>query len=88
MYLNVYVPRLQREQGVAAFFRFHRGRRSVSSRVSPNARRSRWFIFARANAKDDVAAEPRMKFTKDEGVVFIGKAQEKDACVPHRAAPQ
>ena len=27
MYLNVYVPQLQREQGVASFFRVHRGHR-------------------------------------------------------------
>jgi hypothetical protein len=27
LYLNVYVPQLQREGGVAAFFRFHRGHR-------------------------------------------------------------
>jgi len=25
VYLNIYVPRLQREAGVAGFFRFHRG---------------------------------------------------------------
>ena len=31
MYLNVYVPQLQREEGVASFFRFHRGHRFVSS---------------------------------------------------------
>lgn len=31
MYLNVFVPRLQREAGVAAFFRFHRGHRFASS---------------------------------------------------------
>src|SRR5690349_23383540 len=31
MYLNVYVPGLQREQGVACFFRFHRGHQFVSS---------------------------------------------------------
>ena len=31
MYLNVMVPRLQREQEVAAFFRFHRGHRFASS---------------------------------------------------------
>src|ERR1700739_2568919 len=31
MYLNVYVPGLQREQGVACFFRFHRGNQFVSS---------------------------------------------------------
>ena len=31
MYLNVYVPGLQREQGVASFFRFHRGHQFASS---------------------------------------------------------
>jgi hypothetical protein len=31
MYLSVYVPRLQREAGVAGFFRFHRGHRFASS---------------------------------------------------------
>jgi hypothetical protein len=31
MYLNVYVPRLQREAGVASFFRFQRGHRFASS---------------------------------------------------------
>ena len=31
MYLNVYVPGLQREQGVAGFFRFHRGHQFASS---------------------------------------------------------
>jgi hypothetical protein len=31
MYLNVYVPQLQREQGVAGFFRFHRGHQFASS---------------------------------------------------------
>src|SRR5881227_782662 len=31
MYLNVYVPQLQREGGVASFFRFHRGYPFASS---------------------------------------------------------
>src|SRR5437868_8915250 len=31
MYLNVYVPQLQREVGVASFFRYHRGHQFVSS---------------------------------------------------------
>ena len=31
MYLNVYVPQLQRERGVVAFFRFHRGDPFASS---------------------------------------------------------
>jgi hypothetical protein len=33
--------------------------------------------FRKGQRKDDVAAEQRRKFTKEEGVVFIGKAQEK-----------
>jgi hypothetical protein len=31
MYLNVYIPQLQREQGVASFFRFHRGLRVIKT---------------------------------------------------------
>ena len=31
MYLNVYVPQLQREGGVASFFRYHRGYPFASS---------------------------------------------------------
>jgi len=33
--------------------------------------------FAKGQRKDDVAAEYRKKFTGREGVLFIGKAQEK-----------
>lgn len=33
MYLNVYVPQLQREVGVVSFFRFHRGLPFASSAV-------------------------------------------------------
>src|ERR1700688_2063174 len=33
--------------------------------------------FRKGQRKDDIAAEHRKKFTKPEGVVFIGKAQEK-----------
>jgi hypothetical protein len=91
MYLNVYVPGLQREQGVATFFRFHRGHRFVSSALMDPI--SKAFVaaletfarqqkipviqFRKGQRKDDVAAAQRKKFTQDEGVVFIGKAQEK-----------
>ena len=91
MYLNVYVPRLQREQGVAAFFRFHRGHKFVSSALMDPisktfvaaleafARREKIPVihFRKGQRKDDVAAEQRKKFARDEGVVFVGKAQEK-----------
>ena len=91
MYLNVYVPALQREQGVAGFFRFHRGHRFVSSvlmdpisktfvaALEQYARRQKIPLiqFRKGQRKDDIAAEQRKKFPKAEGVVFIGKAQEK-----------
>jgi hypothetical protein len=91
MYLNVYVPGLQREQGVATFFRFHRGHQFASSALMDPI--SKTFVaalegfakrqkipviqFRKGRRKDDVAAEQRKKFTQAEGVVFIGKAQEK-----------
>ena len=33
--------------------------------------------FRKGQRKDDIAAQYRKKFTRPEGVVFIGKAQEK-----------
>lgn len=91
MYLNVYVPQLQREQGVASFFRFHRGYQFASSALMDPI--SKTFVaalesfakqeqvpivqFRKGERKDDIANHHRKKFTKPEGVVFIGKAQEK-----------
>jgi len=91
MYLNVYVPQLQRELGVASFFRFHRGHQFASSALmSPM---SKCFVksieafveesgiplirFRKNQRKDDVAAEHLARFTNKEGVLFVGKAQEK-----------
>ena len=91
MYLNVYVPALQREGGVAGFFRFHRGYQFASSALMDPI--SKAFIaemeefakegkipvirFEKGQRKDDVAAEFRRQFPVQEGVLFIGKAQEK-----------
>jgi len=91
MYLNVYQPRLQHDRGAAAFFRFHRGNTFASSQLM--APMTRAFIskierFAKDNdieivsfqknqRKDDVALDRYAQFEKEEGVVFIGKAQEK-----------
>jgi hypothetical protein len=93
MYCNVYQPQLQRELGVVGFFRYHRGQTFASSVLM--ATMTRTFVasiesFARAQEipvitfqkgqrKDDIAKSYRAKFTKQEGVVFIGKAQEKAA---------
>jgi hypothetical protein len=91
MYLNVYVPRLQAEHGVAGFFRYHRGQPFASSALMEPI--SKAFIraleafaareqvplltFAPGQDKDAVMAEHLARFTAPEGVVFIGKAQEK-----------
>jgi hypothetical protein len=91
MYLNVYVPALQRAGGVASFFRFHLGHRFASSALMDPITKT--FIaqmeqfakqekvplvtFEKGQRKDDVAAEYRKKFSAPEGVLFIGKAQEK-----------
>src|ERR1700686_4086171 len=91
MYLNVYIPQLQREGGVASFFRFHRGHQFASSVLMDPI--SKAFIgamerfakeqkipvvtFRKGERKDDIAAAFRKRWKGEEGVVFIGEAQEK-----------
>src|SRR3954462_14867942 len=91
VYLNVYQPRLQTERGVAAIFRFHRGETFASSALM--APMSTAFIaaidhfveqehiplirFAKGQRKDDIAKEYHSQFQGREGIVFVGKAQEK-----------
>jgi hypothetical protein len=93
MYLNLYQPQLQRDLGVVGFFRFHRGQAFASSILMAEMTRS--FVssiesfakaqeipvitFQKGQRKDDIAATYRAQFDKAEGVVFIGKAQEKAA---------
>src|SRR5215467_11945334 len=91
MYLNVYVPRLQSEQGVVGFFREHRGQPLPSAALMSPMTRSfvamleRYIAqnaitlvsFRKGQRKDDVMKEYLCKFEKKEGVVFVGKAQEK-----------
>src|SRR5580765_7865598 len=91
MYLNVYQPKLQAEQQAVCFFRFHRGQPVASSSlmgVMTNAflRQVDDFLeqhqipvvaFQKGQRKDDVAAEYRQRFQGTEGVLFLGKAQEK-----------
>jgi hypothetical protein len=91
MYLNVYVPSLQSELGVVRFFRDHRGQPLPSAvLMSPMSRRFvaalEAFVachgialvqFRKGQRKDQVMAEHLRQFRKDEGVVFVGKAQEK-----------
>jgi hypothetical protein len=91
MYLNAYIPDLQRELGVVSFFRFHKQRTFASGALmSPISRRfvSKIEAFAakrgvplvrfeRGERKEEVARRHRADFTESEGVYLIGKAQEK-----------
>src|SRR4051812_4464056 len=91
MYLNVYQPGLQTDRGVAAFFRFHRGETFASSALMDPISKS--FIaavdrfveqeqipllrFAKGQRKDDIAKHYHAQSTGAEGILFVGKAQEK-----------
>ena len=104
MYCNLYVPQLQRVEGLLAFIHGHLGQRIASTSVI--APMSRDFIarldafakvhgiprvdFARGQRKDDVMHEYLAAFQaagRTEGVLFIGRAQEKEHRVPDREAP-
>jgi hypothetical protein len=91
MYLNVYQPKLQTDRGVATFFRFHRGETFASSALMNPMSKS--FIaavdqfvtkeqialitFTKGQRKDDVTEAYRDRFSGAEGIVVVGKAQEK-----------
>jgi hypothetical protein len=91
LYLNGYVPKLQIVEGVVGFFRRHRGDAFASSALMEPitarfvesleqfalAEDIPLITFRKGERKDDVAAEIRKSFDRDEGVYFIGKAQEK-----------
>jgi hypothetical protein len=91
MYLNVYQPKLQAEKQAACFFRFHRGQPVASSSLMGVMTKAflsqvEAFVeqqqipvvaFKKGQRKDDVAAEYRQRFEGSEGVLFLGKAQEK-----------
>jgi hypothetical protein len=90
MYLNVYVPGLQYEQGIVRFFREHRGQPLPSAALmSPMTRRFVTALedfvaergiplvqFCKGQRKDEVMAEHLRRFAREEGIVFVGKAQE------------
>jgi hypothetical protein len=91
MYLNVYQPKLQTEKQAACFFRFQRGAPVASSSLmgvmtheflhQVDAFVAQHQIpvvsFQKGQRKDEVAAAYRARFPGSEGVVFLGKAQEK-----------
>jgi hypothetical protein len=91
MYLNVYIPSLQTPGGIAWFLRHHKGYRYASSAMlSPMTKtfvsKIERFIedealdlvpFKSGERKDDVTQKYLKDFPLDEGVLFVGKAQEK-----------
>src|SRR5262245_17634799 len=96
MYLNVIVGRLQILEGALHFIRQQRQAKVLStSAVEPMTRTFVQAIeqfvkdhqiplltFEKGQRKDEVAAELRANFVLREGVVFVGKAQEK--CTVYR----
>ena len=95
MYLNVFVPNLQYEQRIIRFFRDHRGQPLPSAALMQPM--SRAFVaklesftaqheiplvqFRKGQRKDDVMKEHLRKFQEQEGVVFVGKAQDRKSVV-------
>jgi hypothetical protein len=91
VFLNIYQPALQTPRAVFLFLREHYGRGAVSSHQMKEIsegflRRIDRFAykhdipiigFEKRQRKEDVAAEYLARFSAPEGVLFIGKAQEK-----------
>jgi hypothetical protein len=91
MYLNVYVPGLQYAAGLVAYV--HRQLDLPIASTAPlgkitdgfvaamhrfaRDRRVPWVEFAKGQRKDDIAHEHLARFDAEEGVLFIGRAQEK-----------
>jgi hypothetical protein len=93
MYLNVYVPHLQFAAGLVGYVQRQLGlpiastaplakiTDAFSTAVHRFAKVNRvpWVDFVKGQRKDDVMHEQLENFTATEGVVFIGRAQEKTA---------
>jgi hypothetical protein len=96
MYLNVIVGRLQILEGALRFIRQQRKAQVLSTNaVEPMTRafvqgieqfakenQIPMVTFEKGQRKDDVAAKLRAKYPHREGVIFVGKAQEK--CTVYR----
>ncbi len=95
MYLNLYVPVLQTTGGIAWFWKELRGyqfpssalmapmSRDLVARIEAFAEEEHIDVvtFKKGQRKEDVAAEYLARFPLEEGVLFIGKAQEKTRVV-------
>jgi hypothetical protein len=92
MYLNVYQPKLQYATGIVGYLRGRLDSPIASTaplgKISDRFTRAvhrfattegiEWVDFARGERKDDVMLERLKRFTAPEGVVFVGRAQEKN----------
>ena len=91
LYLNVYQPELQLERKVYRYLRAQHGAGAVSSRyfqgmtqafvrsIEAFAQQAQvpLLTFEKDTRKEELAADYRAQFTGTEGILFIGKAQEK-----------
>src|SRR5712692_8623877 len=91
LYLNVYQPQLQLERKVYYYLREQHGTGAVSSMhfqamtkafvhsIEAFAKSASipLIAFEKDTRKEELAAEYRAKFAGTEGILFIGKAQEK-----------
>jgi hypothetical protein len=91
MYCNVYVPNLQYAAGLVGYVQRQLGLpiastaplAKVTDRFVADVKRFAavqeipWVEFVKGQRKDDVMHEQLSEFDRDEGVVFIGRAQEK-----------
>ena len=90
LFLNVWVPRLAYGAGVQGFFVGHRGHHYASTALMDPMTKAfvadiHGFVAARGlqlvsfgkERKDDVAQQFLARFTGSEGVLFVGRAQEK-----------
>lgn len=91
MYLNLYVPQLQSVGGVVGYLHVHHGQRFASTvAVTPMTQAFVKSVknfaeeqgvdvvpFYKGQRKDDITQEYLSKFEQTEGVLYIGKAQEK-----------
>lgn len=91
MYLNAYVPKLTSAGGIAAFCRGYLGHRFASTKQAVQMTTAflkaiEGFLqregvelvrFKKGQRKDDVLQQKLRTFKKDEGVIFVGVAQEK-----------
>jgi hypothetical protein len=91
MYLNLYQPKLAFADGIAHFFRAHQGQPFVSSALMTPITNAfvgsiHQFIdahgldlvhFKKGERKDDIAHEYLARHDGTEGILFVGRAQEK-----------